>query len=322
MTCRSPDRSPRDRPPDPLAKTVLSTQDVDDESEYWKQATWEFQKMSTGALNTSDDLRGYAQCMRGRRHQVVDVRQHGAQWAERTPGLTKRMPDDDYRLMIAMSGRLEVTAGGRTMVVRPGTAAVIPWSAPVRMDFGPWRALLLTLPRRSVDDRLALRTPVSRALDVGWGMGRILASTAFALAEEFPRLTAFEFDLTCESLTDLTCNAIHGAAPDRHHLGAVAATVRSHVRAHLSDPGLTLARAARTLGLAPRTVQRAFEHEDTTWRDVLRAERLNLARRHLRDPAFVGTSVATVAAMVGLDAQGLARAYRQVHGCRPSDDRP
>jgi AraC-like DNA-binding protein len=77
-----------------------------------------------------------------------------------------------------------------------------------------------------------------------------------------------------------------------------------------------LAVAAAALGVSSRTLQRQLGEAGTSFREQLRAARLDVARRLLAEP---GAKVDAVAAAVGCDsASSFTRMFREVHGETPA----
>lgn len=88
------------------------------------------------------------------------------------------------------------------------------------------------------------------------------------------------------------------------------------VKRHYARP-LTLAAVAKALATSPRQLQRAYEQfGDRSFRDDLRARRMEVAAALLADPAI---RVSEVARLVGYrQAPHFSRAFRSRHGVSPS----
>ncbi|MDX1589720.1 MAG: AraC family transcriptional regulator ligand-binding domain-containing protein [Oleiphilaceae bacterium] len=81
----------------------------------------------------------------------------------------------------------------------------------------------------------------------------------------------------------------------------------------------TLARAARSLHMAPRTLQRRLASQGLSWQQWLDRSREQLARDYLKDP---GLSLTDIALLLGFSEQSaFTRAYRRWTGGSPGKDR-
>jgi len=109
------------------------------------------------------------------------------------------------------------------------------------------------------------------------------------------------------------------------HLGALAgyaAQARQHIRAHLCDASLGVARIAAAVGISERQLARAFAAQGTTVAGTISELRLCRARELLRDESRRELSVAAIAASVGFgSASHFSRAYRQRFGCSAREER-
>lgn len=97
---------------------------------------------------------------------------------------------------------------------------------------------------------------------------------------------------------------------------------RNDIRAHLTDPAFDLAEAARRQGVSPRYIQQLFGGAGTSFSDVLREGRLDLARRLLGETAQIGRGISAIAFDAGFsDLSTFNRAFRRRFGLKPSDVR-
>jgi AraC-like DNA-binding protein len=98
--------------------------------------------------------------------------------------------------------------------------------------------------------------------------------------------------------------------------------VRQDISANLARPGLSIAVVAERHCCAPRSIQRMFEAEGTTFTEYVLAERLARAYRVLADPRRGAAKVSTVALDCGFgDVSYFNRAFRRRYGAAPSDVR-
>ncbi|MGY0067032.1 helix-turn-helix domain-containing protein [Streptomyces sp. QTS137] len=98
--------------------------------------------------------------------------------------------------------------------------------------------------------------------------------------------------------------------------------VREHIRRNLHDPGLSPVTVAAAHHLSTRQLHRLFEAEEETVAGLIRAGRLEAARRDLTDPALHASPVHAVAARWGFTSPAhFSRAFRDVYGAPPGDYR-
>jgi transcriptional regulator GlxA family with amidase domain len=87
-------------------------------------------------------------------------------------------------------------------------------------------------------------------------------------------------------------------------------------------PDLAVAALAARHRCTPRSVQRLFAADGTTFAEYLLAQRLARAHAMLRDPRRDGDKITTVAFDAGFaDVSYFNRAFRQRYGAAPSDVR-
>lgn len=156
------------------------------------------------------------------------------------------------------------------------------------------------------------------------GLGRVIRQMATTLQEESGRLSETAFDLACEQLLDLVCLAEEGAtdsAPAEQR-ATVEAEIRRHVRRHASDPDLNVAGIARALGWSTRYIQEVLKAANTTSRDLIRRERLHLARTRLASASWAGHSISQITYSCGFGSHAsFSTAFRQEFGMTPRDAR-
>lgn len=97
---------------------------------------------------------------------------------------------------------------------------------------------------------------------------------------------------------------------------------RKDIRAHLTDPEFDIAEAARRQGVSPRYIQQLFAGDGTSFSDVLREGRLDLAYRLLGDATRTDRGISEIAFDAGFsDLSTFNRAFRRRFGLTPSDVR-
>jgi AraC-like DNA-binding protein len=239
----------------------------------------------------------------------------------RTPDLVRREPDEDYRLLIPLYGETGLVTDRNEATVRPGTGALLSIAQPCRFtQSGPHRAALLTIPAREVPGPY----PASSFFDLSKGLGRIVGTMIGVLQEERHELTAAQFDAACDRITELLCMLIEGAEQPSAagRLAEVEADVRRYVRRNIADPELSGSSVARGLGWSLRQVQLALQQAGTTPSELIREERLRLARDRLRDPRHRHVPITDIGHATGFPSpSAFSAAYRRRFGETPRDTR-
>ncbi|MFC7891946.1 helix-turn-helix domain-containing protein [Streptomyces sp. NPDC057381] len=130
--------------------------------------------------------------------------------------------------------------------------------------------------------------------------------------------------LLVELVTGMLAHESETAAglPDESRERAVVLHVREHIRRNLQDPGLSPATVAAAHHLSVRQLHRLFESEEETVAGLIRAGRLDAARRDLTDPAQRGVPACRVALRWGFtSAAHFGRVFRDAHGIPPGEYR-
>jgi AraC-like DNA-binding protein len=144
------------------------------------------------------------------------------------------------------------------------------------------------------------------------------------LHEERRQLTEASFDFAADQLLDLVLFAADGAADAAplDQRARVEAEIRQYIRRHAEDPDLNIVAIARALGWSARYLQDVLNAADTTARDLIRSERLLLARSRLTSAGWAESSIAQIAHACGFTSQAsFATAYRREFGQAPREAR-
>lgn len=103
---------------------------------------------------------------------------------------------------------------------------------------------------------------------------------------------------------------------------ALVDSIRRYVRSNAHDPALTGTGIAAGLGWSLRHIQNQLQRVGTTPSDLIREERLALARLRLQDPGWRAQSITQIAFSSGFgDLSTFSNAYHRSFGERPSDTR-
>jgi AraC-like DNA-binding protein len=234
-------------------------------------------------------------------------------------------PRGTCELLVPVTGTARVEQGPSAGEIGPGFLALCDADRPVAFGHGEdFLSVALIVPRQEIDrrDPAAARNP--QVLGGVSGLGRVIRQMVIALQEEREEFSETTFDSTCEHLLDLVCLAADGAtdsAPAQQR-ATVEAEIRRYVRRHAGDHDLNVAGIARALGWSTRYIQDVLQAADTTSRDLIRAERLHLARTRLASANWAGHSIAQITYSCGFGSHAsFSTAFRQEFGMTPRDAR-
>jgi AraC-like DNA-binding protein len=229
-------------------------------------------------------------------------------------------PRGTFELLVPFAGTAGTEQDRTWGQIRPGQMALVDVDRPLRFRHdADFRSVAFLMPA----DEIIGRSPAARhgatLLDATSGLGRVVQQMVRTLHEEQHGMTPAAFDQACESLLDLVGLAADGGgAPP----SSVEADIRRHVRTHAADPTLDVTSIANELGWSPRYIQQIMRAAGTTPRDLIRHERLRLARSRLSSPRWATRSIGQIAHECGFGSQAVfATAFRQHYNMTPSDAR-
>jgi AraC-like DNA-binding protein len=257
-------------------------------------------------------------------YQLVEFRSDQITYA-RTPRQIRQAPDEDYRFLLPISGRLTMRRDGEELMLLPGVGGLLTMDAPsVLQQEDHVRGYILTIPAHEVNGPLNRTSSVIAGLDLSRGLGRVVSDMLISLTIERDSLLGSEFNAVCDRIAELLCMLAAGddrpTAPG--HLAQVEALVRRYVREHAEDRDLGGAAMAQDLGWSLRQIQLALQHAGTTPRDLIREERLRLVRDRLRSSAYDHLSITDLARMCGFSSvSALSTAFRRRYGVSPREVR-
>lgn len=231
-------------------------------------------------------------------------------------------------VLVPLAGTAWVSQGDEVFAIGPGVMAVCDTDQPMKFAHGAdFRSISLVLPAQLLDAR---RTPTSHIARTGallngtTGMGRLARSLVVTMDEERGNLTEPEYDLSCERLLDMFCLIAEGGASTAptNQRAAVEAEVRRHVREHAAEPDLNVDAIARALGWSARYIQQLLHDSGTTAAELIRTERLHLARLRLASPGWAGWSIGQISHACGFGSHAsFSTAFRAAFGASPREFR-
>ena len=234
-------------------------------------------------------------------------------------------PRGTYELLVPVTGAALVEQGPSSGEIRPGFLALCDTDRPVAFAHeDDFLSVALIVPGQEVDRRSPAAARDPQVFSGASGLGRVIRQMVITLQEEREQLSETTFDIACEQLLDLICLAAEGAtdsAPAEQR-ATVEAEIRRYVRRHAGDRDLNVAGIARALGWSSRYIQDVLKAADTTSRDLIRLERLRLARTRLASASWAGHSIAQITYSCGFGSHAsFSTAFRQEFGMTPRDAR-
>ncbi|MDX2642349.1 AraC family transcriptional regulator [Streptomyces sp. PA03-1a] len=234
-------------------------------------------------------------------------------------------PRGTHELLVPLAGTAWVEQGTSSGELQPGRMALCDMDRPVTFAHDDdFRSIALIVPGHEVAHRNPALAREPRTLKGTSGLGRVIRTMVATLQEEREQFSEATFDVACERLLDLVCLAAEGAtdsAPTGQR-ATVEAEIRRYVRRHAGDDDLDVADIARALGWSTRYIQQVLRAAGTTPRDLVRRERLHLARTRLTDASWAGHSIGQIAHSCGFGSHAsFSTAFRQEFGMAPRDAR-
>jgi len=236
----------------------------------------------------------------------------------------KADPRGACELLVPLTGSAWMAQGPSSTEIRPGQLALCDADQPYTFAHETgFRSIALIVPQQDITRRSPAAGHEPQLLSGTGGLGRVIRQLVVTLQEEREALSETAFDLACDQLLDLVCLAAEGATAAPHvHRDTVEADIRRYIRRHATDNELDVTSIARALGWSPRYIQQVLQEANTTSRELIRQERLRLARARLAGKTWAPSSIAQVAHSCGFRSHAaFATAFRQEFGMTPSDCR-
>ncbi|MDQ1054315.1 AraC-like DNA-binding protein [Arthrobacter sp. SORGH_AS 212] len=315
--------------PAPVRATVPASQaltaSIASSFDHWKHLVAE--SFVPLAAETAD-VEGFRGQLRSRvldRMSIVEVTATSHE-VHRTPALIARAHERYFKLNLQLEGTGLLIQDNREAVLRPGDLAIYDTNRPYTLAFEDTTRILvvmfpcdaLALPTDYVGQLAAVRMAGDGGLSgiVGQFIRQLSGNLDVLNGPSGSRLAANALDLVSTML-----HAEMDISPDRMKPQALlAVAVREYIDANLSDPLLSPASIAAAHFISTRHLHNVFHESGTTVANWIRTQRLEGARRDLRDPLHAGLPVGAVAARWGfLDAAHFSRTFRDAFGVPPSD---
>lgn len=230
--------------------------------------------------------------------------------------------EGEYVLVsLAREGRSVVLQEGREAWLEAGDFAIYDTRRPYRLHFdGAFRQTVVQIPRASLQRRVGnleylTALPLSRHNPLDRLVYDFLTALP-ALEQQLPdaqqaRLSEQGLDLLAMALAQRG----EGQVPSASRRTALLFRIKDYVRAHLSDPHLSLAQVSAQFGISTRYVNSLFQQEQTSLGRYLLESRLGCCARDLRDPGQANRQISEVAYRWGfVDMAHFSRVFRAQFG--------
>lgn len=236
------------------------------------------------------------------------------------PTLSACMEVHDRYLRLLTSGVIIETArqGGRVVRRLHGAPGVTLVPGMVEYALGLWVVIARYLTGRPdlTLEYVSFRHAAPAKLDVHQSVFKCpvrfgQSEDALIIAAETLAVPSVFADSLEAEIFERKIRALEAALPAQ----TARAWVEEHVLLHLSEGPPPVERIAKRLGISPRHLNRRLAEEGTSYRGVVDAVRMQLAREYLQRPEL---SIADVAERLGFaNAHSFHRAFRRLTGTTP-----
>ncbi|WP_039804357.1 helix-turn-helix domain-containing protein [Nocardia araoensis] len=251
-------------------------------------------------------------------YQLIGFRSDSITYS-RTPTDIRRDDDASLRLVVPTEGAMNFRQDDSTVQAVRGQGVLVTKARP--FDFAQSQnahGWVMNIPAGAVPYALGTGPVV---IDVRQGLGLVVSGMIRELNEQRKVVDGLGFATACDVMVDLLrlCLRPYGKLPTT--LAAVDAAVRDHIRRHATDPELTPTLVAHNLGWSLRQVQLALQSTGTTPSELIRTERLERARLHLREatPDRTVADIAYASGFTSLSAFGAS--FKRQFGFTPQEAR-
>ncbi|MFK0105724.1 helix-turn-helix domain-containing protein [Streptomyces sp. NPDC091217] len=253
---------------------------------------------------------------------------------EADPGRVHRAPrliarGDGRQVFVAVqsAGRAQIEQDGRTAELRTGDIGFFETARPFRTTFPEhFRLKIFAVPHRRLDlPEAGLRRLTGRAVRPGGGLPALLARLLERLADTSDSYASPTAERLAESVIDMVAaTAADQLGEDPAELpgadGVLLRRIRTYIRWHLSDPGLTPSVVAAAHGISVRYLHRLFAAESSTVCRWIRDQRLRECRRELAAQPPGSVTLGQVARRWGFAGPAaFGKAFRSSYGQSPTD---
>jgi AraC-like DNA-binding protein len=244
----------------------------------------------------------------------------------RTRSRIARADEDFFLIALGKHGIGGVVQDGRDTVIHPGEFAIYDTTRPYELQFDrSFTQTILQIPRDMLHARIA---GTERLTAISFGSDRPLAKIARDFVEQLcqnaDQIAPEHAVPLSEQAIDLVAMALSERLTEQPlpstHRSALLCRLKAHIRAHLANPGLSLAATAAAFGISPRYLNDLLSDEETSFQRYVLAERLARCERDLSSPRLAHRQVGEIAFAWGFNDQShFGRVFRQHYGMSPRE---
>jgi AraC-like DNA-binding protein len=244
----------------------------------------------------------------------------------RTPSRISRSHEEYVLIALGKHGIGGVMQDGRETVIHPGEFAIYDTTRPYELRFDDaFTQTIFQIPRDMLN-RCIAGTEALTAISFGSDrpLSKLTHDFVYQLCQNADRIAPEHATRLSEQAVDLVAMALAERLPAQPvastHRSALLYRLKAHIRAHLSDPGLSLAEAATALGISSRYVNDLLSDEQTSFQRHVLKERLSRCARDLASPMLAHRQVGEIAFAWGFnDLSHFGRVFREHYGTSPRE---
>jgi AraC-like DNA-binding protein len=247
--------------------------------------------------------------------------------AQRTERHIRLAARDDYLLALHISGTAAGAQDGRQVILGPGDFALFDPTRPYSIAFrgaGTFEHVIYQVPRASLDARWQAGRLTAFGVPAASSAGRLVSPYLQALARPADPPDDLPAQAFTEVALDLAVSALRATAGTSSHPDlrghSLIAELKRYALAHLGDPALSPATAARASYVSVRQLHRLFAHEGVSFAAWFREQRLRRCRDDLTNPQLAHRAISEIAARWGFrSAAHFTRAFHARYGITPAE---
>lgn len=239
--------------------------------------------------------------------------------------------DDLLVLVIPQSVRLELKAGKRRTLLKPGMVGIndsgLRGAEAIQCDAGGFMSVMFD--RKLLTDRcLGVEDLIARPISVEGTALRLLCAYVELVRKEGRHLDASLANAAAQHLLDLSILVVGSAGSparcigDGDLAGARFEVLKADILATMSSPALDIVTLANRHKVSVRHIQYLFENAGTSFTEFVLKQRLLLALRLLRSPIQSHRKISDIALLAGFNSISyFHRSFRRKFGKTPAQVR-
>jgi AraC-like DNA-binding protein len=293
--------------------------------DFWREMILRlFADVEIGAVGTPDFF-GKVKSQKCEMLRISDV-SATAQAVNRRHQQPRSREEDKYFAVLMLEGTESLEQDGNRVVIGPGDFAVYDATRPHKLSFTEsWRQIIVSVPRTSLDQRVMdMERRIATRVSTDTPTGRVMRLFLQSVAEQIGQFTAAEMASLSETATNIITLAMGNLHPlDAEHSRCKTLTlmrVKVFINDHLRDPALSVSQVTSSLGLSGRYINRLFEAQGLSLMRYVLRRRLERCAMDLLSPSQAMRRISDIAFSWGFnDLSHFSRAFRESHGCSPSE---